>query len=148
VSDALFAAMREEFAKFFERLEQHSVGAPPDSGSAQSDAFAKGIADFDAWAARVDRRLAAVEQQHALLLEELRAVHAQRTGLSLAGVRLVIPDHALGLPVLRALSLCRCCRHYPGAADGHTRRSEPPTHVSLPRNHYRVGLHIVLFEIL
>ena len=65
MSDALLAAMREEFAKFFERLEQHSVGAPPDSGSAQSDAFAKGIADFDAWAARVDRRLAAIEQQHA-----------------------------------------------------------------------------------
>lgn len=81
MSDALLAAMREEFAKFFERLEQHSVGAPPDSGSAQSDAFAKGIADFDAWAARVDRRLAAVEQQHALLLEELRAVHAQRQHL-------------------------------------------------------------------
>jgi hypothetical protein len=27
------------------------------------------------------------------------------------------------LPVLRALSLCTCCRHYPGAADGRTRRS-------------------------
>src|SRR4029450_3776188 len=25
-------------------------------------------------------------------------------------------DHARGLPVLRALSLCTCCRHYPGAA--------------------------------
>ncbi len=36
--------------------------------------------------------------------------------LSLAGVWLVIPDLALGLPVLRALSLCACCRHYPGAA--------------------------------
>ena len=30
-----------------------------------------------------------------------------------------------GLPVLRALSLCTCCRHYPGAAAGHTRRSSP-----------------------
>ena len=39
-------------------------------------------------------------------------------GLSLAGVRLIIPDHAMGLPVLRALSLCTCCRHYPGAATG------------------------------
>jgi len=29
---------------------------------------------------------------------------------------LVIPDHAKGLPVLRTLSLCTCCRHYPGAA--------------------------------
>jgi hypothetical protein len=31
---------------------------------------------------------------------------------------LVIPDHALGAPVLRTLSLCTCCRHYPGAAAG------------------------------
>src|SRR3984957_7431742 len=29
-----------------------------------------------------------------------------------------------GFPVLRALSLCTCCRHYPGAADGRTRRSK------------------------
>ena len=56
------------------------------------------------------------------------------------------PDHALGLPVLRALSLCTCRRHYPGAADGPTRRSNSPIRASLPRNHYRVGLHIVLFE--
>ena len=39
-------------------------------------------------------------------------------GPSLAGVRLVIADHALGFPVLRALPLCTCCRHYPGAATG------------------------------
>ena len=39
-------------------------------------------------------------------------------GLSLAGVRLIIPDRALGSPVLRTLSLCTCCRHYPGAATG------------------------------
>jgi len=39
-------------------------------------------------------------------------------GLSLTGFRLVITNHALGLPVLRALSLCACCRHYPGAATG------------------------------
>src|SRR5262249_53355683 len=36
--------------------------------------------------------------------------------LSLTGVWLVIPDHALGPPVLRSLSLCTCCCHYPGAA--------------------------------
>src|SRR5450755_4170569 len=29
----------------------------------------------------------------------------------------------MGLPVLRALSLCTCCRHYPGAADGRSPRS-------------------------
>jgi len=33
---------------------------------------------------------------------------------------LVVPDHAKGLPVLRALSLCTCCRHYPGTATGGT----------------------------
>ena len=50
--------------------------------------------------------------------------HPSAPGLSLTGVRLIIPDHALGLPVLRALSLCTCCRHYPGAAAGRTRRSK------------------------
>ena len=44
--------------------------------------------------------------------------HPKAPGLSLAGVRLVIPDHAEGLPVLRTLSLCTCCRHYPGTATG------------------------------
>ncbi len=72
--------------------------------------------------------------------------HPTAPGLSLTGLRLIIPDHALGLPVLRALSLCTCRRHYPGAADGRTRRSNSPIRASLPRNHYRVGLHIVLFE--
>src|SRR6266699_1822694 len=46
--------------------------------------------------------------------------HPGALGLSLAGVRLVIADHALGLPVLRTFSLCTCCRHYPGAASGRT----------------------------
>ena len=72
--------------------------------------------------------------------------HPKAPGLSLTGLRLIIPDHALGLPVLRALSLCTCRRHYPGAADGRTRRSNSPIRANLPRNHYRVGLHIVLFE--
>ena len=44
--------------------------------------------------------------------------HPRAPGLSLTGVRLIIPDHAMGLPVLRALPLCTCCRHYPGAATG------------------------------
>jgi len=46
--------------------------------------------------------------------------HPSAPGLSLTGVRLIIPDHASGFPVLRALSLCTCCRHYPGAAEGRT----------------------------
>ena len=49
--------------------------------------------------------------------------HPRAPGLSLAGVQLAIPGHAMGLPVFRALSLCTCCRHYPGAADGRRLRS-------------------------
>jgi hypothetical protein len=67
--------------------------------------------------------------------------------LSLAGVRLVIADLALGLPVLRTLSLCTCCRHYPGTAAGRTLRSTSPSRISLPRKGCRVGLRSVLFEI-
>ncbi len=44
--------------------------------------------------------------------------HPKAPGTSLTSFRLVIPDHAMGLPVLRALSLCACCRHYPGTATG------------------------------
>src|SRR6202162_1375456 len=46
--------------------------------------------------------------------------HPRAPGLSLTGFRLVLADHALGLPVFRTLSLCTCCRHYPGAAAGRT----------------------------
>src|SRR6185437_5199764 len=35
-------------------------------------------------------------------------------------------------PVLRALSLCTCCRHYPGAAAGRTPRSCHPTVSAFP----------------
>jgi hypothetical protein len=52
--------------------------------------------------------------------------------LSLAGVRLVIADHALGLPVLRTLSLCTCCRQYPGVAAGRTLRSSHPAISAFP----------------
>src|SRR6202171_5822144 len=44
--------------------------------------------------------------------------HPGAPSLSLAGFRLAIADHALGLPVFRALSLCTCRRHYPGVAAG------------------------------
>ena len=73
--------------------------------------------------------------------------HPSAPGLSLTGVRLIIPDHAVGLPVLRALSLCTCCRHYPGAAAGRTPRSSHPAVSAFPDRACRVGLHIVLFEI-
>src|SRR6266446_895989 len=72
--------------------------------------------------------------------------HPSAPGLSLTGVRLIIPDHALGLPVLRSLSLCTCCRHYPGAAAGRTPRSSHPAVSAFPGRGRRVGLHIDLFE--
>src|SRR3954447_6056981 len=53
--------------------------------------------------------------------------HPSAPSLCLAGARVILPDHPLGLPVLRALSLCTCCRHYPGAAAGRSLRScRPP----------------------
>src|SRR3979411_1517604 len=73
--------------------------------------------------------------------------HPRAPSLSLTGFRLVIADHAMGLPVLRTLSLCTCCRHYPGAAAGRTLRSASPSRISLPRKGCRVGLRIVLFEV-
>jgi hypothetical protein len=41
-------------------------------------------------------------------------------------------DHAVGLPVLRTLSLCACCRHYPGAASGRRLRSSHPAVSAFP----------------
>src|SRR5712692_694903 len=83
--------------------------------------------------------------------------HPRAPGLSLAGVRLVIPDHALGLPVLPAFSLCTCCRHYPGAATGALFAHLPPSCQPSPKGlsgrpahrpfrgllgvHSRCGLH-------
>ena len=72
--------------------------------------------------------------------------HPRAPGLSLAGVRLGIAAHALGLPVLRALSLCTCCRQYPGAAAERLALLTSPSRISLPRYGSQVGLRIVLFE--
>ena len=58
--------------------------------------------------------------------------HLKAPSLSLAGFRLVIADHAIGLPVLRTLSLCTCCRHYPGAAAGRILRSAHPAVSAFP----------------
>src|SRR6516165_9385946 len=38
----------------------------------------------------------------------------------------------MGLPVLRALSLCTCCRQYPGAAAGRNPRSSHPAVAAFP----------------
>ena len=74
--------------------------------------------------------------------------HPKAPGLSLTGLRLVVADRALGLPVFRALSLCTCCRHYPGAASGRITSLISSRRSSLPRKGCRVGLRIVLFEML
>jgi hypothetical protein len=66
-------------------------------------------------------------------------------GLSLAGVRLVIADLAVRLPVLRTLSLCACCRTTPVQQLG-VIFALAPSHISLPRYPCRVGLHIGFFE--
>src|SRR5437660_407726 len=72
--------------------------------------------------------------------------HPKAPGLSLTGFRLVLADHALGLPVFRALSLCTCRRHYPGAASERITSLISSRRVSLPRKGRRVDLRIVLFE--
>jgi len=72
--------------------------------------------------------------------------HPKAPSLSLAGLRLVVADHALGLPVFRAFSMCTCRRHYPGAAPGRIASLTSSRRVSLPRKGCRVGLRIVLFE--
>ena len=58
--------------------------------------------------------------------------HPRAPSLSLTGFRLVIADHALGLPVFRALSLCTCRRQYPGAAAGRILRSSHPAISAFP----------------
>ena len=59
---------------------------------------------------------------------------------------MVIPGHALGLPVLRALSLCKCCRPIPRCSGWAYSSLIQPGRISLLRYGSRVGLHIVLFE--
>ena len=59
--------------------------------------------------------------------------HPRAPSLSLTGFRLVIADHALGLPVFRSLSLCTCRRHYPGAASERIASLISSRRISLPR---------------
>src|ERR1700730_8892833 len=58
--------------------------------------------------------------------------HPRAPSLSLTGFRLVIADHALGLPVLRTLSLCTWRRQYPGVATGPNLRSTRPVISAFP----------------
>src|SRR5215469_12391832 len=58
--------------------------------------------------------------------EGVGADQPANAGLSLTGVWLMIPDHALGLPYCARFPCVPCCRHYPGAAAGCIPdRSEP-----------------------
>jgi len=59
---------------------------------------------------------------------------------------LVILNHAKGLPVLRAFSLCTCYRHYPGTGTGSIAMLTSPSPISLPRIGEQVGLCIGIFE--
>ena len=72
--------------------------------------------------------------------------HPSPPSLSLTGFPLVIADHALGLPVFGALSLCTCRRHYPGAASERIASLMSSRRISLPRKGCGVDLRIVLFE--
>ena len=72
--------------------------------------------------------------------------HPKTPRPSLTSFWLIIPDHAKGLPVLRTLSLCTCCRQYPGAAVEVLPCSLLSNRIRLPRKGWRVVLHIVLFE--
>src|SRR3981189_3775611 len=58
--------------------------------------------------------------------------HPRAPGLSLTGFRLVLADAALGLPLFLALSLCTCCRQYPGVAAGRNLRSTRPAISAFP----------------
>src|SRR5260370_10642124 len=73
--------------------------------------------------------------------------HPRAPSLSLTGFRLVIADHALGLPVFRALSLCTCRRHYPGTASERIASLISSRRISLPRKGCRVDLRIVLSRL-
>ena len=85
------------------------------------------------------RRTAELAEAHGVRLHTHLAETHDRFILAFASPAL--------LPVLRALSLCTCCRHYPGAADGVLLAQTCPIRISLPRFHCRVGLHIDLFEV-
>ena len=78
--------------------------------------------------------------------QQPRSENASAPSLSLTGFRLVIADHALGLPVFRALSLCTCRRYYPGAASERIASLMSSRRISLPRKGCRVDPRIVLFE--
>ena len=89
---------------------------------------------------RAGRNSAQMETRRDLLGHRWLAARSPRQGArsTLPRVRmpwlpLVIADHALGLPVFRALSLCTCRRHYPGAAPERIASLISSRRISLPR---------------
>src|ERR1700730_4354503 len=58
--------------------------------------------------------------------------HPRAPGLSLTGFRLVLADHAFGLPLFRTLCLSLCFRHSPGAASGRTASLTSPSRITFP----------------
>ena len=59
--------------------------------------------------------------------------HPIAPSLTVTGLRLVATtDHAIGFPLLRALPLCACSRHYPGTASGCLFRSLRQTYQPSP----------------
>ncbi|UIF84705.1 alcohol dehydrogenase catalytic domain-containing protein [Cupriavidus necator] len=67
-------------------------------------------------------------------------------GLSLAGVRLAIPDHVKGLPVLLRFPCAHAVATTPAQRLG-VLPAHPPSRISLPRTGGRVGLRIDFFEV-
>ena len=72
--------------------------------------------------------------------------HPKAPGLSLTGVRLVIPAPRQGASRVACVSLVYMLSPLPRHSDWAYDFALPPSRISLPRNGVRVGLRIVLFE--
>ena len=72
--------------------------------------------------------------------------HPRAPGLSLAGVRLIIPASRLGASRVACAFLVYMLSPLPRRSDWAYCFAHPPRRVSLPRYGCRIGLRIVLFE--
>jgi len=93
--------------------------------------------DLPAWRGFVDEIVGRGNARNAKRIDQermaLKKLPVRKTADYEEVIWLVIAGHSLGLPVLRTLSLCTCCRHYPGAAARRTLRSASPSRISLPK---------------
>jgi hypothetical protein len=71
-----------------------------------------------------------------------------RTGSTLAGVRLIIPDHVVGASRVAYAFLVYMLSPLPRRSGWAYYFAQSPSRISLPRKGHRVGLRIVLFEML